>query len=112
MILRLWRGWAAPADAEAYEELLLRRIAPAILDRGIPGLQDLSVLRRDPREREPGSGTEILTAMTFADLGAVARFTGGDPSTSVVPPAARRLLARFDEHSRHYSTLATFPARD
>lgn len=111
MILRLWRGWTTVAQSAAYEQLLLGQIAPAILDRAIPGLRDLNVLRRDPRELDPAQNIEFLTAMTFDNLDAVADFTGGDPSVSVVPPAARQLLARFDQHSQHYSTLATFPRR-
>jgi hypothetical protein len=46
--------------------------------------------------------------MRFDDVAAVAAFTGGDPRTSVVPPAARALLTRFDEHSRHYTTVQRF----
>lgn len=109
MILRLWRGWTAPEHSREYERLLLGEIAPAILDRGIPGLRDLTVLRRDPRELDPARGGEILTAMTFDDLAAVTAFTGGDPSVSVVPAAARQVLSRFDEHSQHYTALAVFP---
>lgn len=108
MILRLWRGWTAPAQSAAYEELLTSTIAPAILDRGIPGLRDLEVLRRHPMELDPARGGEVLTAMTFDDLTAVAAFTGGDPTVSVVPPQARVLLSRFDEHSMHYTSVARF----
>ena len=108
MILRLWRGWTEPGQADAYQQLLTGQIAPAILERGVPGLHDLTVLRRHPAELDPHRGTEVLTAMTFADLAAVSAFTGGDPSTSVVPPGARALLARFDEHSQHYTTVARF----
>ncbi|SOE02584.1 antibiotic biosynthesis monooxygenase [Blastococcus haudaquaticus] len=108
MILRLWRGWTAPERSAAYEQLLTGTIAPAILDRGVPGLLDLSVLRRHPMELDPAEGGEILTAMTFDDLDAVAAFTGDDPRTSVVPPEARALLSRFDEHSAHYTSVARF----
>jgi hypothetical protein len=111
VILRLWRGWTTPERSAAYERLLLGEIAPGILERAIPGLRDLTVLRRDPRELDPARGGEILTAMTFDDLTAVAAFTGGDPSVSVVPAAARELLTRFDQHSQHYTSLATFPGR-
>src|SRR3954451_10034137 len=99
MILRLWRGWTDPQPTSAYEELLTGEIAPAIMARGIPGLHDLTVLPRHPDELDPSSGSEVLTALTFADLDAVAAFTGGDPRTSVVPPAAAALLARFDGQS-------------
>ena len=109
MILRLWRGWTAPGQSAAYEALLTGTIAPAILDRGVPGLQDLSVLRRDPAELDRADGGEILTAMTFDDMAAVAAFAGGDPRSSVVPPEARALLARFDRHSAHYTSVARFP---
>jgi hypothetical protein len=108
MILRLWHGWTAPAQTEAYEQLLTGQVAPAIFDRTIPGLRELRVLRRDPRELDPAAETEFLTVMAFDDLAAVAAFTGGDPSTSVVPPAARQLLARFDDHSQHYTSRAVY----
>ncbi len=108
MILRLWRGETAPDRTGPYRRLLTEEIAPAILDRGVPGLRDLGVWGRDPRELDPAAAGETLTVMTFDDWAAVAAFTGGDPSASVVPPAARRLLSRFDEHSRHYQRLATF----
>ncbi|MGH9094312.1 MAG: antibiotic biosynthesis monooxygenase [Acidimicrobiales bacterium] len=81
------------------------QIAPAILDRRIPGLRDLTVWRRDERELDPSTGGEFITAMTFGDLAAVAAFTGGDPSTSVVPPSARQLLTHFDEQSEHYLSV-------
>jgi hypothetical protein len=108
MILRLWRGWTDPADTAAYEQLLTGTIAPAIIDRAVPGLRDLTVLRRLPTEHAPAEGAEFLTAMTFDDLAAVAAFTGGDPYGSVVPAAARAVLSRFDRHSQHYTHIARF----
>ncbi|MEW2429445.1 hypothetical protein AB0877_15655 [Micromonospora sp. NPDC047644] len=108
MILRLWSGWTKPALADAYERLLTQDIAPAILDRGVAGLQELRVLRRSQQELDPAKGSEFLTAMTFTDFAAVAAFTGGEPATSVVPPAARDLLERFDRQSRHYLSRAVF----
>jgi len=112
MILRLWRGWTATeTSSTAYQELLTGQIAPAILARGIPGLRDLTVWRRDGAELG-GAGAEILTAMTFDDRDAIATFTSGDPRRSVVPEEARRLLARFDEHSQHYLDVARFARND
>jgi hypothetical protein len=110
VILRLWRGWTAPAQTDAYEQLLTGQIAPAILDREIPGLRELRVLRRDSREVDPAIETEFLTVMTFDDLAAITAFTGGDPSGSVVPDAARQLLSRFDDHSQHYTSRAVYTA--
>jgi hypothetical protein len=95
MILRLWRGWtSAEATSTAYQELLTGQIAPAILARGIPGLRDLTVWRRDTSELG-GPGAEILTAMSFDDRDAIATFTGGDPMRSVVPDEAPAAAGPF-----------------
>ena len=102
MIIRSWRGWTDTADAAAaYEELLNGTIAPGIMRRRIAGLRELAVLRLAGQE----TGGEHLTLMTFDDWAAVAEFAGPDPSASVVPAAARALLARHDEHSQHYELL-------
>jgi len=42
---------------------------------------------------------------TFDDEAAAVEFTGGDRERSVVPDAARGLLKRFDEQSRHYGPI-------
>lgn len=105
MIRRLWHGWTTPANADAYERLLREQIFPGITARGIPGLRGLEAWRSP-------EGTEIsfVTVMSFDDPGAVAEFTGGDPARSVVPAAARALLSRFDEHSRHYELVISSPS--
>jgi hypothetical protein len=38
-------------------------------------------------------------------MDAVRAFAGPDPDVAVVPPAARQLLARFDQRSAHYETV-------
>jgi hypothetical protein len=43
-----------------------------------------------------------ITVMWFDSLDAVRAFAGEDHEAAVVPPAARRLLTRFDERSQHY----------
>jgi hypothetical protein len=101
MIIRAWSGWTARDDANAYEELLNGTIAPGIMARGIPGLHELAVWRRRSEEDQ----AHFLTLMTFDDWQAVADFAGPDPTASVVPPAARALLSRHDERSRHYELL-------
>jgi hypothetical protein len=107
MILRLWSGWTEGEATAAYRELLTGQIAPAIIARNVPGLRGMSVLQRHPQDTPPGP-VETATLMLFDDMAAVAEFTGGDPTTSVVPAAARQLLTRFDAHSVHYEPLAAF----
>ena len=99
MILRLWRGWTTRENADAYEQLLNGTIAPGIMQRGIAGLRQLEVLRNE------GDEVEFLTAMTFDNWEAVAEFAGENARASVVPPAARAVLSRFDAHSQHYELL-------
>ncbi|WP_150252532.1 antibiotic biosynthesis monooxygenase [Nocardiopsis deserti] len=101
MIRRLWHGWTSPADADAYERLLLDEVFPGILARGLTGLRGLEAWRRPERAGE----VEFVTVMSFDDVHAVAAFTGGDPEASVVPERARALLGRFDEHSAHYDLV-------
>jgi hypothetical protein len=98
MIIRAWHGWTTPDNAAAYDELLNGTIAPGIMSRGIPGLSGLTVLRRMQNE----APAHFLTLMTFDDWSSVERFAGPDPTSSVVPPAARALLTHHDERSQHF----------
>ncbi|MGH3383639.1 MAG: hypothetical protein ACRDO1_03590 [Nocardioidaceae bacterium] len=100
MILRMWSGFTTPALAADYDQILNHDVAPGIVTRGLAGLERFEVWRRLAEEET--TEREFLTAMWFKDVDAVARFTGGDPRSSVVPPQARAVLERFDEHSRHY----------
>ena len=100
MICRIWHGWTAPADADAYERLLREEIFVAIEGRGIAGFRGIQLLRR-----EAGAEVEFATIMWFDTLADVRAFAGDDYERAVVPPAARALLARFDERSAHYEVL-------
>ncbi len=97
MISRIWHGWTTPANADAYEALLKDEIFVGIANREIPGYRGIQLLRRDV-----GGEVEFITIMWFDSLEAVRTFAGEDYERSVVPPEARRVLARFDERSRHY----------
>ena len=97
MILRLWRGWTSPENADRYEELVRATIFPGILARSIAGLEGLELFRR-PIEAE----VEFMTLMRFSSWDAVKAFAGPDWETSVVPPAARAVLTRFDEKAAHF----------
>ena len=107
MILRLWRGWTTPQNADRYEELIRTTIFPGILARNIAGLEGLELFRR-PLEAE----VEFVTLMRFASWDAVKAFAGPNWEASVVPPAARAVLARFDEKATHYEGRITRPAKD
>ena len=106
MILRLWRGWTTPENAERYEELIATAIFPGILARTIAGLEGLELFRQ-PIETE----VEFMTLMRFASWDSVKAFAGPDWAASVVPPAARAVLARFDEKATHYELRVGQEAR-
>ena len=100
MIARLWHGWTTRENADAYEALLRSEVLPGI--HRIPGYRGAYLLRRnaDPE-------VEFVTLTLFESWEAVRAFAGPDLEAAVVPPAARKLLARFDARSVHYDILQT-----
>lgn len=100
MIMRIWHGWADPVRAEDYQRLVDGEVVPGILDRGLPGIDSVEVLRRRDR---PDGLVEFATVMRFSDWTAVEAFTGG--TRSYVPAAARALLHHFDAHAAHYDLV-------
>lgn len=102
MISRIWHGWTTAENADAYEALLRTEVIVGIREREIPGFRGIQVLRR-----EAGDEVEFVTMMWFDDLAAVRAFAGEEYEGAVVPEPARRLLARFDDRSRHYEVRET-----
>ena len=102
MIGRIWHGWTSHDNADAYEELLRMEIFENIAKRSIPGYRGIHLLRRDIEDR-----VEFVTVMWFDSLEAVQAFAGEDYEVAVVPPKARQLLSRLDEHSAHYQVIVT-----
>lgn len=97
MISRIWHGWTAPQNADAYESLLKTEIFHGIQNRQIAGFRGIQLLRRELAEE-----VEFITIMTFDSLEAIRAFAGEDYEVAVVPPKAQALLARFDARSQHY----------
>jgi antibiotic biosynthesis monooxygenase (ABM) superfamily enzyme len=102
MITRLWRGWTAVQDADAYERFLLSELFPSM--RGIPGFRGADVLRR-----RDGDEVAFVTLTRFDSLDAIRAFAGADYETPVLEPTALALLSRYDERAQHYET-SSFPA--
>jgi heme-degrading monooxygenase HmoA len=98
MIARMWHGWTAPENADAYETLLRAQILPRI--RKALGCQGIHLFRRGR-----GAEVEFVTLLLFDSLDAVKAWAGDHYETAVVPPEARKLLKRFRERSRHYETV-------
>jgi antibiotic biosynthesis monooxygenase (ABM) superfamily enzyme len=107
MICRIWHGWTTPANADAYERLLREEVFAGIAARAIAGFRGIELLRRTA-----GNEIEFVTIMWFDAIEAVRAFAGTDYERAVVPPAARAILARFDERSAHYEVRVPGPAHD
>ncbi|MHB1133102.1 MAG: antibiotic biosynthesis monooxygenase [Chloroflexota bacterium] len=100
MISRIWHGWTGVENADDYERLLRGEIFAGIAARLHAGYRGIHLLRRDA-----GAEVEFVTIMWFDSWQAVRDFAGEDYEVAVVPPAARQLLARFDQRSAHYEVL-------
>ena len=101
MITRLWRGWTAAEDADAYERFLLRELFPKM--QGIPGFRGAEVLRR-----LDGDEVAFVTLTRFESLDAIRAFAGDDHEVPVLEPEALALLSRYDERALHFAS-ASFP---
>ena len=104
MICRIWRGWATRENADAYESIVRGQVIPGIEAMRIPGFQHIDLMRRDH-----DTEVEFLTAMWFDDIDSIRAFVGEDYEVSHVPPAARAVLARFDDRSAHYVVIDRRP---
>lgn len=97
MILRIWHGYTTPANADVYEGLLKQEIFDGIEAKRMPGFHGIELLRRPL-----GDEVEFVTMMRFDAIENVKAFTGEDYEVAYVPEAARKVLKRFDQRSRHY----------
>jgi len=102
MITRMWRGWTASEDADAYEAFLLGELFPAM--RQIVGFRGADVLRRDD-----GGEVAFVTLTRFDSLAAIRAFAGEDYETPVLEPQALALLSRYDQRAVHYETAEFTP---
>jgi len=99
MVLRFWRGYAAPDESAAYPTHLLHDVRPK-LER-LAGFRGLYLLRcRRPAE------VEFLVLTLWESMDAVRGFAGERPEIAVVEPEARAALLRFDPTVSHYEVLA------
>jgi heme-degrading monooxygenase HmoA len=97
VITRLWRGWTATENADAYERFLLTELFPQM--REITGFRGADVLRC----AEDGE-VAFVTLTRFDSLAAIRAFAGEDYETPVLEPAARALLSRYDPRAQHFET--------
>jgi heme-degrading monooxygenase HmoA len=100
MIARIWRGYAKPEHADAYEAMLKPETLPGI--GNVPGYRGSYLLRR-----EAGHEIEFVTVLLWDSLDAVRAVAGANYETAVVPEKRRKYLTRWDAKAAHYEIRAT-----
>ena len=99
MIARIWRGYARPEHADAYESML----KPELL----PGLSKAAGFRGSYLLRHPaGDEVEFVTIILWESLEHVRAIAGADYERAVVPEDRRRYLSRWDEKATHMDVRA------
>ena len=98
MICRMWRGWTAPQDADAYEVYLNTELFPRLREElTAHGYRGFHVLRL-----AHANEVEFVTMVWFESLESVRSFAGDAYETPVISPKARRLLTRIADRCEHY----------
>jgi heme-degrading monooxygenase HmoA len=101
MIARIWHGFAAPENANAYERITKDETFVNIRNRNIPGFREIQLLRKDHLTE-----VEFMTIMWFDSLESIKAYSGEAYERAVVPAKAQATLKRFDEITQIYQVLA------
>lgn len=101
-IKRVWHGWADPANADLYQEILTTLVISDIESKNLVGLRKMEVLRFDHDDE-----VEFVTMMTFDSLEQVVQLQGDDYRKCYVPDAAKAVLSRWQDEATHFSLVET-----
>jgi heme-degrading monooxygenase HmoA len=103
MIVRMWRGRAADANADAYVQHFSHTVSTSL--KAMAGHRGAWLLRRPA-----GGETEFLALTFWESRKAIEAFTGPDIDSAIVEPAARGVLSGFDSFASHYEVAFTSDA--
>jgi heme-degrading monooxygenase HmoA len=95
MIMRIWRGWTRPEDAEEYADYIVGTGLAEYL--ATPGNQGADLVSRPDGDR-----TEFLTISLWDSREAIVAFAGDDIDRAVFYPEDDRFLVDREETVRHY----------
>jgi heme-degrading monooxygenase HmoA len=99
VIARVWRGWTAAEDAEAYADYIERSGMSAA--REVAGNRGAHVLRRLDGER-----AEFVTVLLWESLDDVRAFAGDELERAVFFPEDGRYLVERDLAVTHYEVTS------
>lgn len=95
MIVRMWRGQAKAANADAYERFVTTKVFAEL--PAIAGHRGAYLLKRPV-----GEEVEFIAVTLWESLASIRAFAGEDIDRAVVEPEARAVLSSFDESVRHF----------
>jgi heme-degrading monooxygenase HmoA len=98
MIVRVWRGWIRPEDAEAYTDYVERTGMAAY--RATPGNRGAWILRRQDEDR-----VEFVTLSFWDSLDAVRAFAGEPVDRAVFYAEDDRFLVDRETSVTHFEAL-------
>jgi heme-degrading monooxygenase HmoA len=98
MIVRVWRGWIRPEDAEAYTDYVERTGMAAY--RATPGNRGAWILRRQAEDR-----VEFVTLSFWDSLDAVRAFAGEPVDRAVFYAEDDRFLVDRETSVTHFEAL-------
>jgi len=104
MIVRMWRGQAKVANAEAYERFVTTKVFATL--PAIPGHRGAYLLKR---AIDRSDEVEFIAVTLWESLASIRGFAGGDISRAVVEPEARAVLSSFDDVVRHFELAHAAP---
>ena len=99
MIARIWRGYAKPEYADAYEAMLKPELLPGVSK--VKGYRGSYLLRR-----AVGDEVEFITVMLWDSVDAIRAVAGADYETAVIPEERRKYLSRSDAKAAHYEVAS------
>lgn len=103
-IARVWRAWAAPQMADAYERYVAEEVLPGQV--ALDGYLGAFYHRRPA-----GAEVEFLVITRWSSFDAIIAFAGPDnPGRATIPQKAADMLLRYDAEATHYEDIpATWP---
>jgi hypothetical protein len=105
MIVRLWRGQAKAANADAYERFVTTKVFAAL--PAIAGHRGAYLLKRSI---ENGGEVEFIAVTLWESLASIRGFAGETIDRAVVEPEARAILSGFDDFVRHFELSHATPS--
>ena len=98
MIVRIWHGYASPAQPDDYPKHFHHNVLPEL--RAIAGFLGASLLRQDT-----GGRIEFIVLTRWTSIDAVRAFAGAQLTRAVVEPAAIAALVDYDRVVQHYELV-------